>query len=57
MLNGALYARVARLSLDLRAVRGRVVPIKEFVEDAVTQAVEREERRLRQKRERNEREN
>jgi hypothetical protein len=57
MLNGALYARVARLSLDLRAVRGRVVPIKEFVEDAVTRAIEREERRLQQKRERNGHEN
>jgi hypothetical protein len=46
LLNGALYARVARLALDLRAVRGRVVPIKEFVEEAVAGAVEREERRL-----------
>jgi predicted transcriptional regulator len=46
MLSGALYARVARLALDLRDVRGRVVPIKEFVEDAVARAVEREERRL-----------
>lgn len=54
MLNGALYARVARLSLELRHIRGRVVPIKAFVEDAVTRAVEREERRLQQKRERNE---
>jgi hypothetical protein len=47
MLSGALYARVARLALDLREVRRRVVPIKEFVEDAVTRAVEREERWLR----------
>jgi len=46
MLDGALYARVARLSLELRDVRGRVVPIKEFVEEAITRAVEREERRL-----------
>ena len=46
MLSGALYARVARLTLDLRDVHGRGVPIKAFVEDAVARAVEREERRL-----------
>jgi len=46
MLSGTLYARVARLTLDLRDLRGRGVPIKEFVEDAVARAVEREERRL-----------
>lgn len=42
-INGQLYARVARLSLEKRAERGRSVSIREFVETAVEQAVEREE--------------
>lgn len=42
-INGQLYARVARISLEKRAERGRSVSIREFVETAVEQAVEREE--------------
>lgn len=45
LLDGPLYARVARLALDLKEERGRVVPIREFVQQAVEQAVSREERR------------
>ncbi len=48
LIEGELYARVARLTLALREVRGRVVPIKEFVEEALRRAVEREERRIQQ---------
>lgn len=42
-INGQLYARVARISLEKRAAGGRTVSIREFVETAVEQAVEREE--------------
>ena len=42
-INGQLYARVARVSLEKRATHGRSVSIREFVETAVEQAVEREE--------------
>lgn len=45
-IDGRLYARVARVSLEKRAERGRTVSIREFVESAVERAVEREEARL-----------
>ncbi len=48
LIGGELYARVARLALVLREERGKVVPIKELVEEALRRAVEREERRLQQ---------
>ena len=49
MLNGALYARVAQLTLALRKERGRAVAIRAFVEQALEEAVTREERRLQSK--------
>lgn len=45
-IDGRLYARVARVSLEKRAERGRTVSIREFVESAVERAVEQEEARL-----------
>ena len=45
-IDGRLYARVARVSLEKRAEHGRTVSIREFVESAVERAVEREEARL-----------
>jgi len=45
-IDGQLYARVARVSLEKRAERGRTVSIREFVESAVEKEVEREEARL-----------
>ncbi len=48
LIEGELYARVARLALVLREERSKVVPLKELVEEALRRAVEREERRLQQ---------
>lgn len=47
LIDGELYARVARLSLKQRVERGRAVSIREFVETAVQKEVERKEARLR----------
>jgi hypothetical protein len=45
MLNGALFARVSRHLVESREERGRVVPMKEFVETAVEKELAREQRR------------
>ena len=45
VINGALYARVARAALDLKKQEGERVPIREFVQDALEEKLQREERR------------
>lgn len=45
LIDGTLYARVARAALDLKKQEGERVPIQKFVQDALEEKLEREERR------------
>lgn len=45
VIDGPLYARVARAALDLKKQEGERVPIREFVQEALEEKLEREERR------------
>lgn len=44
-LSGQVYSRLARHLIESRAERGKVKPIREYVENAVTEAINKDERR------------